>query len=112
MSAAIARVKVRGVKVNTLIPPGALPPGLVPPEPQPAGNPTIEVEMEGSPIVLQATLNGKAIRRALKVIAEHGPDGVNVLLQGNLKPTETVNLFIIEAAGLSVTPKTPKAEAP
>jgi hypothetical protein len=49
-----------------------LPPDLVPPDGQPAGNPTIDVAIEGSPIVLRAVLNGKGVRRALKV--GYGPD--------------------------------------
>jgi hypothetical protein len=106
-----ATIKVRGVKLNTLIPPASLV-GLVPPEPQPAGNPTLDVEIEGSPVVMRATLNGKGVRKAIKLIAEHGPDGVNVILAGILKPTGTVNLFLIEAAGLSVSPKAVKAEVP
>jgi hypothetical protein len=105
-----ASVRVKGVKINTLIPPASLV-GLVPPEPQPAGNPVIDIEIEGSTIVLQATLNGKSVRRACKVIAEHGPDGVNALLQGNLKPPNAPGgPFLLDAAGLAVTPKTPKSD--
>jgi hypothetical protein len=35
---------------------------------------------------MRAVLNGKSVRRALKTVAEHGPDNVNFLLQGNLRP--------------------------
>jgi hypothetical protein len=71
------------------------------------------VQLEGSTIVMRAVLNGKSVRRALKAIAEHGPDGVHVLLQGNLvKQTTTDGPFILDAAGLSVTPKVSKSEAP
>ena len=55
-------IRVRGLKVTTLLPPASLPQDLVPPEPQPAGNPVLELELEGSPIVVQATLNGKSVR--------------------------------------------------
>jgi hypothetical protein len=104
-------IRVKGVKINTLLPPAELV-GLVPPEPQPAGNPVVDVEIEGSAIVMRATLNGKSVRRALKVIAEHGPDGVNAILQGNLKPAATPGgPFVLDAAGLTVTPKTPRPEA-
>ena len=68
---ASTKIRVKGVKINTLIPAASLA-GLVPPEPQPAGSPVIEIEIEGSPLVIRATLNGKSVRRALKVIAEHG----------------------------------------
>jgi hypothetical protein len=107
------RIKLKGVKVNTLLPPAALPADLVPPEPQPAGNPVVELEIEGSPLVLRAVLNGKSVRRAVKAIAEHGPDNVTVLLQGNLRPAAAAGgAYKLDAAGLTVTPKTPKPEAP
>lgn len=109
---ASTKIRVKGVKINTLIPAASLV-GLVPPEPQPAGNPVIDLEIEGSPLVIRATLNGKSVRRALKVAAEHGPDGVNALLQGNLKPSPSEGgPWILDTAGLAVTPKVAKPEAP
>ena len=108
---ASTKIRVKGVKINTLIPATSLV-GLVPPEPQPAGNPVIDIEIEGSPLVIRATLNGKSVRRALKVVAEHGPDGINALLQGNLKPAPTAgDPYILDTAGLTVTPKVAKPEA-
>jgi hypothetical protein len=106
------RIKLKGVKVNTLLPPAALTADLVPPEPQPAGNPAVEVEIEGAPLVMRAVLNGKSVRRALKTIAELGPENVNVLLQGNLKPSAAGGPYELDCAGLNVTPKTAKPEAP
>ena len=107
------RIQLKGVKVNTLLPPAALPADLVPPEPQPAGSPVVELEIEGTPLVLRAVLNGKSVRRALKTIAEHGPDHVNVLLQGNLRPAaEPGGPYELDSAGLNVTPKAAKPEAP
>jgi len=44
-----ATIRVKGVRINTLLPPAALPTDLVPPEPQPAGNPVVELALEGSP---------------------------------------------------------------
>ena len=105
------KIRLKGVKINTLIPAASLV-GLVPPEPQPAGTPVIDIEIEGSPLVIRASLNGKSVRRALKMIAEHGPDGVNALLQGNLKPGATEGgPYILDTAGLAVTPKVSKPEA-
>jgi len=104
-------IPVKGLKINTLLPPALLPADLVPPEPQPAGNPVIELPLEGSPLVVRASLNGKSVRRALKVIAEHGPENVNVVLQGNLKPAAAPGgPFPLDAAGLAATPKVTKAE--
>jgi hypothetical protein len=71
----------------------------------------VDVELEGSKVVLRATLNGKSVRRACKVIAEHGADNVNALLQGNLKaPTTPGGPFVVDAPGLTAMPKTPKKE--
>src|SRR4051812_38259705 len=107
------RIQLKGVKVKTPLPAAALPAELVPPEPQPAGNPVVELEIEGSPLVMRAVLNGKSVRRALKTIAEHGADNVHVLLQGNLRPAaEPGGPYELDAAGLNVTPKAPKSEAP
>ena len=107
------RIKLKGVKINTLLPPAALPADLVPPEPQPAGNPAVELEIEGTSLVMRAVLNGKSVRRALKTIAELGPDNVNVLLQGNLRPAAAAgDPYELDCAGLAVTPKTAKPEAP
>ena len=106
------KIRLKGVKINTLIPAASLV-GLVPPEPKPAGTPVIDLEIEGSPLVIRATLNGKSVRRALKMIAEHGADGVNALLQGNLKPSATEGgPYILDTAGLAVTPKVAKPEGP
>jgi hypothetical protein len=108
----VTTIVVRGVKVNTLLPPAALPADMVPPDGQPAGNPIIDVQLDGSTIVMRAVLNGKSLRRALKAIAEHGPENVHALLQGNLKPPEKPGgPLMLEAAGLAVTPRTPKPDA-
>ena len=104
-------IPVKGLKINTLVPPASLPGDLVPPEPQPAGNPVINLALEGSSLVVRASLNGKSVRRALKVIAEHGPENVNVVLQGTLKPAATPGgPFLLDGAGLAATPKVAKAE--
>jgi hypothetical protein len=108
-----ATIRVKGVKINTLLPPAALLADLVPPEPQSAGNPVLELEVEGTPLVLRAVLNGKAVRRALKAIAEHGPENVVVLLQGVLRPAAAPGgPYELDAAGLAVTPRTPRPEGP
>ena len=106
-------IPVKGLKINTLVPPVALPADLVPPEPQPAGNPVIELQLEGSPLVVRASLNGKSVRRVLKMIAELRPENVNVVLQGTLKPAAAAgDPFLLEGAGLAATPKVAKAETP
>jgi hypothetical protein len=102
---------VKGLKLNSLIPPASLPADLVPPEPQPAGDPVLDLELEGGSLVVRAKLNGKSVRKVLKTIAEHGVDGVNVLVQGNLKPPAAPGgPFVLDSAGLVATPKTPKPD--
>ena len=101
-------ITVKGLKVTTLLPPSVLAEAnLVPPEPQPPGNPVIILHMEGGCLVT-VKLNGKSVRKVVKFIAEHGPDGVNVLLQGNLKVSESGD-FIMDAAGIMATPRVAKS---
>ncbi len=68
-------IHVRGLKIASLIPADAIPADLVPPEPQLAGRAIFDVALEGSGLVLRVECNGKAVRKALKAIAEHGADG-------------------------------------
>jgi hypothetical protein len=106
-----AKLTLKGMKLNSLIPPAALPADLVPPEPQPAGDPVLDLELEGGSLTVQAKLNGKSVRKALKQIAEHGPDGVTVIIQGNIRPQPAPGQpFLLDSAGLSVTPKTPRPD--
>lgn len=110
---AMTTIHVRGLKIASLIPADALPADLVPPEPQPAGRVIFEVALEGSGLVLRVECNGKAVRKALKAIAEHGADGVNVLLQGTIKPpAKPGGPLRLEDAGLSAMPKAPKPAGP
>jgi hypothetical protein len=104
------KISIRGLKVTTLLPPAAITADLIPPEGQPAGDVAVELEVEGFPAPVRAIVNGKSVRKALKAISEHGPDGVVVLLQGNLKgPSAPGGPFLLDAPGLSATPKVPKA---
>jgi hypothetical protein len=110
---AMTTIHVRGLKIANLIPADVLPADLVPPEPHPAGRAIFELKLEGSGLVVRVECNGKAVRKALKAIAEHGPDGVNVLLQGTIKPPAQPGApFWLEGAGLSALPKAPKAAGP
>ena len=103
------KVPVRGLKVTTLLAPALLTPDLVPPEGQPAGEVRIDLDLAGK-LAVSAMVNGKSVRRALKTVAEHGADNVVVLLQGNLCPGAEPGTFMLDAAGLSCTPKTSKPE--
>ena len=108
---ASTKIRVKGVKINTLIPAASLV-GLVPPEPQPAGTPVIDIEIEGSPLVIRATLNGKSVRRALKVIADHGAEESTRCCRAiSSRRPRGGGPFILDTAGLTVTPKVAKPEA-
>jgi hypothetical protein len=98
-------ITVKGVKINTLIPPTRLE-ALVGPE-----RPTLDVRLAGTDLVMRATLNGQTVRRRYRVVKEHGPDHVFVALQGNLKPPSSPGgPLLLDAAGLSASARTPKAE--
>jgi hypothetical protein len=103
-----AKITVRGLKVSTLVAPDVLPADLV----NQPGDPVIELVIDGSDLVVWARINPKSYRKVIAAIAEHGPGNVNVLLQGNLKAGEVPGgPWVLDCAGLSAMPKTPKAEA-
>jgi hypothetical protein len=107
-------IAVKGLKVTTLLSAASIPPDLVPPEPQPAGEVRIDLDVGGK-LAVSAMVNGKAVRKALKAIAEHGPDAVTLFLQGQLCAGVEPGTFVLDCAGLTAQPKTPpaaKAEAP
>ena len=94
-----AQIKVPGLKVAVPLPIAAIPMDLVPPD-GPAGEPAIELVLEGSDLAVLAKLNGKNFRKILRSIAENGPDNVFVVLQGTLRPpTAKGGPFILEGAG-------------
>jgi hypothetical protein len=104
-----ATIRLKGLKVATPIAADAVPVDLVPPD-GPAGNPSITLELEGVGPVCTAVLNGKSYRRMLKALAERGPEGVTILLQGTLRPGPD-GLPVLEGAGISAVPRSPAAPA-
>jgi hypothetical protein len=104
-----ATIRLKGFKVATPVPADQVPLDLVPAD-GPAGNPTVTLELEGFGPVCTAVLNGKSYRRMLKALAERGPEGVTVLLQGTLKPGPG-GLPVLEGAGISAVPRSPAAPA-
>ena len=67
-----ATIHVPGLKVTVPLAADALPRDLVPME-GPAGEPTLELVLDGGPLTARARLNGKNYRKMLKQIAEHAP---------------------------------------
>jgi hypothetical protein len=103
-----ATIRVPGLKVAVPLPADALPQDLVPME-GPAGEPVLELVLEGSTLTALAKLNGKNYRKMLKNIAEQGAGNVAVVLQGVLRPpTAQGGAFLLEGAGFQVNIKTPR----
>ena len=103
-----ATIRVPGLKVAVPLPADALPQDLVPID-GPAGEPVLELVLEGSSLTARAKLNGKNFRKMLKTIAEQGADNVAVVLQGVLRPPATQGgTFVLEGAGFQANIKTPR----
>jgi hypothetical protein len=105
-------VQVKGLKVSTLLPPALITANLVGAEGQPAGSVDISLEIEGIPQPVRAAVNGRSVRKAIRTIAEHGPEGVVVLLQGNLKAGQPGGPYVLDTAGLTCTPKVQAPSGP
>jgi hypothetical protein len=107
-----ATIHVPGLKVTVPLAADALPRDLVPME-GPAGEPTLELILDGGPLTARARLNGKNYRKMLKQVAEHGAGNVVVVLQGVLRPPPAPGgPFVLEGAGFQVNIKTPRPAEP
>jgi hypothetical protein len=103
-------IHVPGLKTSVVLAADALPRNLVPME-GPAGEPVLELVLNGSSLTVQAKLNGKNYRRMLKQIDEHGAGNVVVVLQGIMRPPASPGgPFVLEGAGFQVTIKTPRPD--
>src|ERR687894_512405 len=100
-----ATIRVPGLKVTVPLAADALPRDLVPPE-GPAGDPVLDLVLEGGALTLRARLNGKNYRKLLEQVAEHGADRVAVALQGVLRPPAAAGgPFVLEGAGFQAVVK-------
>ena len=107
-----ATIHVPGLKVTVPLAADALPRDLVPME-GPAGEPSLELVLDGSPLTARARLNGKNYRKLLKQVAEHGAGNVVVVLQGVLRPPAAPGgPFVLEGAGFQVNLKAPRPAEP
>ena len=107
-----ATIHVPGLKVTVPLAADALPRDLVPME-GPAGEPTLELVLDGGPLTARARLNGKNYRKLLKQVAEHGAGNAVVVLQGVLRPPAAPGgPFVLEGAGFQVNIKTPRPAEP
>src|SRR5512135_3803061 len=99
-----AIIQVPGIKVAVPLKSDAIPWNLVPME-GPAGEPILELVLDGSALTVVARLNGKNYRKMLKTIAEHGKDNVVVVLQGVMR--DQGGKLYLEGAGFQVNIKSP-----
>src|SRR4051812_37664662 len=107
-----ATIRVPGLKVAVPLQADALPKDLVPMD-GPAGEPTLEIVLEGGSLRALAKVNGKNFRRMMKQIAEQGAGNVAVVLQGVLRPPAAPGgPFVLEGAGFQVNIKTPRPVEP
>jgi hypothetical protein len=107
-----AIIRVPGLKVAVPLAADALPRDLVPAD-GPAGEPTIDLVLEGGSLTARARINGKNYRKMLKQIAEQGAANVAVVLQGTLRPPAAPGgPFVLEGAGFQVNVKTPRPAEP
>jgi hypothetical protein len=107
-----ATIHVPGPKVAVPLAADALPRDLVPME-GPAGEPTLDLVLDGSPLTARARLNGKNYRKLLKQVAEQGAGNVAVVLQGVLRPPVAAGgPFVLEGAGFQVHGKAARPAEP
>lgn len=95
-----ARIHVPALKITVPMAAAALPGDLVPME-GPAGEPVLDLVLEGGSLIVRAKINGKNYRKLLKQVAEHGPDYLAVALQGVLRPPASPGgPFVLGGAGI------------
>ena len=103
-----ATIKVPSLKVTVPFGAAALPTDLVPMD-GPAGEPVLDLVLEGGSLTVRAKINGKNYRKLLKQIAEHGAENMAVALQGVLRSPESPGgPFVLEGAGFQAVVKTPR----
>jgi hypothetical protein len=101
-------IQVAGLKVAVPLAADALPRDLVPME-GPAGEPAIDLVLEGGSLTARAKINGKNYRKMLKQVADQGAANVAVVLQGVLRPPPAPGApFVLEGAGFQVNIKAPR----
>jgi hypothetical protein len=107
-----ATIRVPSLKVTVPLAAAALPADLVPME-GPAGDPMLDIVLEGGALTVRAKINGKNYRKLLKQVAEHGPDRMAVALQGVLRPPAAPGgPFVLEGAGFQAVVKAPPQPEP
>jgi hypothetical protein len=103
-----ATIRVPGLKVTVPLAAAALPTDLVPMD-GPAGEPVLDLVLEGGSLAVRARINGKNYRKLLKQVQEHGAENLAVALQGVLRPPPAPgDPFVLEGAGFQAVVKPPR----
>jgi hypothetical protein len=103
-----ATIRVPGLKVTVPLSADALPRDLVPMD-GPAGEPSIDLVLDGTPLTARARLNGKNYRKLLKQISEVGAGNVSIVLQGTLRPPAALGgPYVLDSAGFQANVKAPR----
>lgn len=106
-----ATIRVPSLKVTVPLAADALPRDLVPMD-GPAGEPFLDLVLEGGALTVRAKLNGKNYRKLLKQVAENGAERMAVALQGVLRPPAAPGEpFVLEGAGFQSVVKAPPPQA-
>ena len=107
-----ATIRVPSLKVTVPLAAAALPRDLVPRD-GPAGEPVLDLVLEGGSLTVRAKINGKNYRKLLKQVEEHGADNLAVALQGVLRaPASPGGPFVLEGAGFQAVVKVPRPAEP
>jgi hypothetical protein len=107
-----ATIQVPGLKITVPLAAAALPRDLVPME-GPAGEPVLDLVLEGGSLTVRAKINGKNYRKLLMQVDENGADNVAVALQGVLRPPAPAGgPFVLEGAGFQAIVKVPRPAEP
>jgi hypothetical protein len=94
-----ATIRVPALKVTVPLAAAALPRDLAPID-GPAGEPVLDLVLEGGALRVRAKLNGKNYRKLLGQVAEHGAGNVAVAPQGVLRPPGSPGgPLVLEGAG-------------
>jgi hypothetical protein len=109
---ASATIRVTGLKVTVPLSAEALPRDLVPMD-GPAGDPTLDLVLEGTALTARAKLNGKNYRKLLKQVAEVGAGNLSIVLQGTLRPPASAGgPYVLDSAGFQANVKAPRPAGP
>ena len=107
-----ATIRVPSWKVTVPLAADLLPRDLVPMD-GPAGEPSIDLVLDGASLTARAKINGKNYRKMIKQIDDHGAANVVVVLQGVLRPPAGQSApYVLEGAGFQVNVKAPKPVDP